>query len=64
DLPLNQRFQGDVTTAAGSKNGKPGKSTSPGSSGGGGSSPSTTAPQDDGNTQAAAEKAAENGLCG
>jgi LCP family protein required for cell wall assembly len=56
DMPINKRFQGDVTTAAGSKNGKAGgPSSSP--SGGASSSPSP------GSSTANAEKAAQNGLC-
>jgi LCP family protein required for cell wall assembly len=58
DLPLNRRLAGDVTTAAGSKNGKAGHSASASPSGG----PSSSASPSE-TSAAAAEKAAENGLC-
>lgn len=59
DMPINKRFQGDVTTAAGSKNGKAGSpSSSPSSSAS--SSPSSPS---SGSSTADAAKAAQNGLC-
>jgi LCP family protein required for cell wall assembly len=59
DMPINKRFQGDVTTAAGSKDGKAGK---PSSSPSGNASASPSAPSSTSSAEAAA-KAAQNGLC-
>ena len=55
DLPLNRKLSGDVTTAAGSENGKPSGSASPSSGPASSGSPSQSA--------TAVQKAAENGLC-
>jgi LCP family protein required for cell wall assembly len=55
DMPINKRFSGDVTTAAGQGGGNPSK----GPSASGGTSPSS--PSTD--SAAAQAKAAQNGLC-
>jgi LCP family protein required for cell wall assembly len=57
DMPINKRFSGDVTTAAGT----PSKSASPSASPSDGSSSSPSA--DPSQSEDAAAKAAENGLC-
>jgi len=61
DLPLNKRFAGEVTTAA-TKDGRPSTSGSP-SPGDGPSSSGGPSQDPSASAEAAAAKAAENGLC-
>jgi LCP family protein required for cell wall assembly len=63
DMPINKRFQDDVTTAAGSKDGKAGKPGKPSSSPSGSASSSSPSPSTPTSSAEEAAKAAQNGLC-
>ena len=60
DMPINKRFSGDVTTAAGKPSGGASPSAGPSGNASAGSSPSADPSE---SAAAAAAKAAENGLC-